>query len=34
MAALAAAAMAAVTIKPEKRLSMMISFCLASYSYS
>jgi hypothetical protein len=30
MAALAAAAMAAVTIKPEKRLPMTISFCLAT----
>jgi hypothetical protein len=30
MAALAAAAMAAVTINPEKRLSMTISFCLGT----
>jgi hypothetical protein len=30
MAALAATAMAAVTIKPEKRLSMTISFGLAT----
>jgi hypothetical protein len=30
MAAVATAAMAAVTIKPEKRLTMTISFCLAT----